>query len=529
MLSSVLADLANQYKWQPDGQALVEGAVSLTFSELFTQVHAVAGYLKTLGIKKGDRVGVLMSKTIEQPVAQLGVLAAGGVLVPISDLLKSGQVQYISQDCAISAVIIDHDKMERLGPAGQNCKMVVTAIDAHDQHPTLHSIVQAGTPRSDFDAQVFGHDNAAIIYSSGSTGMPKGIVLSHRNLWDGAHIVCSYLDLEGSDRIAGIMSFNFDYGLNQIFCMLRVGASLHLHKFHFPKDVFQFIRDSSITTLPLMPVFLNRLFEQRFYKPSFADGIETLRRITTSGGRMPRETLDAMENAFPGTKIFLMYGLTEAFRSTYLEPSQVGIRPGSIGKAIPDVEILVVDENGDVCPPDVPGELIHLGGVIAKGYWNAPEKTAERFRPWPNASGNTQIAVFSGDVVKRDVDGYLYFIGRNDNMIKTSGHRVSPEEIERAAETMPGISDAVAFGREHPVLGEEIVLICALQASEDGADGKNSLDDFAIKTFLREQVASYMVPHVVLMTTDFEVTAGNEGKIDRETAKRMAANQTEAS
>ncbi len=530
MLSSVLADLALQQAQYPDQKALVEGAVSLTFKDLAVQAHAVAAHLHSLGIKKGDRVGVLMSKTHEQPVAQLGVLAAGAVLVPISDLLKPGQVQYIYNDCAVSAIIVDHDKLDRLGPAKLENKMVVAATEAHERHPTLHSIFQtthAGAGGEAPSVDIFGHDNAAIIYSSGSTGMPKGIVLSHRNLWDGARIVCNYLGLDRSDRIAGIMSFNFDYGLNQIFCALKVGASLHLHKFHFPKDVFQFLRDSEITTLPLMPVFLNRLFEQRFYKPSFSEGIETLRRITTSGGRMPKETLDAMTEAFPGVDIYLMFGLTEAFRSTYLEPSQIGIRPGSIGKAIPDVEILVVDENGKECPPDVPGELIHMGGVTAKGYWNAPEKSAERFRPWPNASGNSDIAVFSGDLVKRDVDGYLYFIGRNDNMIKTSGHRVSPEEIERAAESMPGISDAVAFGREHPVLGEEIVLICSHQDAEGSSE--SGPDEFAIKTFLREQIAPYMVPHIVLITDDFEVTAGNEGKIDREKAKTLAADHTEAS
>jgi len=280
--------------------------------------------------------------------------------------------------------------------------------------------------------------------------------------------------------------------------------------------VFHFLRDSAITTLALMPIFLNRLFDPRFYKLSFAKDIPALRRVTTSGGRLPRPTLDAIRQAFPNVDIYLMFGLSEAFRSTYLHPSQVGIRPDSIGKAIPDVQLMVLDENGRECAPEVPGELVHRGGVIAKGYWNEPKKTAERFRSWNDASGNPETVVFSGDIVRRDAEGYLYFIGRKDNQIKTSGHRVSPEEIERAAEKHPGVADAVAFGREHAVLGEEIVLICTRNASAA------AVNDAGLKTHLRERLAAYMVPQIVLFADDFGVTPANQGKIDRTAAKRMA-------
>ena len=519
MLMSVLTDLAQRAESDGATEVLSDDGISLSFSDLHNQALAVGTYLRSLGVAKGDRVGVLTSKTHEQPVAQLGVLCAEAVFVPISDLLKPEQVRYIARDCGLRAAIVDHDKVDRLGDLASDISIIATATAQDERYSTLHSIVRAGL--IDARPQVIASDNAAIIYSSGSTGMPKGIVLSHRNLWDGARIISNYLGLQADDRIAGLMSFNFDYGLNQVFCSLHVGSSVHLKTFHFPKDVFQFLEDKAITTLPLMPVFLNRLFDPRFFKPSFAQSIASLRRITTTGGRLPETTLDAMRAAFPESDIYLMFGLTESFRSTYLDPSQVTIRPTSIGKAIPDVEIMVLDEEGKPCPPEVPGELVHRGGVMSKGYWNAPEKTAERFRPWPDASGNTETVVFSGDLVRRDAEGYLYFIGRRDNMIKTSGHRVSPEEIERAVDTMPGITDAVAFGRQHDVLGEEIILMYTL---EDPAQGP---DEFEIKSYLRERLAAYMVPHVVMLAEEFSVTAGNQGKIDRETAKKVAFERLE--
>ncbi len=344
-------------------------------------------------------------------------------------------------------------------------------------------------------------------------------MLSHRYLCDGALIVTSYLGLKADDRLTQVLSLNFDYGINQLLGAIRVGAELHFTTFHFPKDLFSFLKTSAITTLALMPVFLNRLFDPRFFRPEFAEGITTLRRITTSGGRMPLPTVKAIRAALPKTDLYLMYGLTEAFRSTYLPPDQVDSRPGSIGRAIPDVQLLVLDEKGKECPPEVPGELVHRGGVISKGYWNAPEKTAERFKLWMDPSGNPETVVHSGDIVRRDADGFLYFIGRRDNMIKTSGHRVSPEEIERAAEQMSGVEHAVAFGREHEVLGEEIVLVCIAK------EGAVPPPEFEVKAFLRERLAAYMIPQQVIGQSGFEVTAGNQGKVDRTDVKRRALEQ----
>lgn len=517
LLNSVVADLRRQAESRDGSPLLVDGTARLTYGDVWRAAQAISAFLSSKGIGRGDRVGVLMSKTHEQPLAQFGVMAAGAVMVPMSDLLKADQVQYMTADCGLKALIVDYDKIDRMGSMVEGLVTIVAGPGSAQGYSHLESIME-NTPAGRVPDMI-GQDSAAIIYSSGSTGRPKGIVLSHRNLWDGARITSHYLGLRADDRLAQILSYNFDYGLNQLFGAIHVGAQVHLHSFQFPKDVFTFLRESQITTLALMPVFLNRLFDKHFYKPAFSENIASLRRITTSGGRLPSPTIDAMRQAFPAADIYLMYGLTEAFRSTYLEPGQIDIRRDSIGKAIPEVEILILDENGNECPPGVPGELVHRGGVIAKGYWNAPEKTAERFRQLLDASGNPETVVYSGDIVRRDSEGYLYFIGRRDNMIKTSGHRVSPEEVEHAVEAIPGIRDAVVFSREHDVLGEEIICVCAYTG------GGERPDERAVRTFLNKRLASYMVPRVILFADDFGVTAGNQGKIDRSGAKEFALDQ----
>jgi acyl-coenzyme A synthetase/AMP-(fatty) acid ligase len=512
MLSSPLNDLSQWAETDPDRIMLVDGGQYITYSDTYHHVLSVGSFLCSTGVKKGERVGVIMSKGYLQVLSQMGVMASGAVVVPISDLLKADQVQHILNDCDIKTIIIDEDKIDRLGPYTLKVKVLKAKCKGNDV--SLEHVLEMGLIEK--IPEVIGQDNAAIIYTSGSTGMPKGIVISHRNFWDGARIVSTYLGLQSDDRLAQVLSLNFDYGLNQVFSAIHVGAQVYFTILHFPKDLFTFLETHEITTLALMPVFLNRLFDKRFFEMYFVKKISTLRRITTSGGRVSKEIIQIIDELLPNTDLYLMYGLTEAFRSTYLPPNVLDKHYGSIGIPIPDVQIMVLDDSGKECLVGEHGELVHRGGVVTKGYWNSSKNTLERFKPWVDASGNIETVVYSGDIVYRDADGYLYFVGRHDNMIKTSGHRVSPEEIERAVELMESVDYAVVFGRDHSVLGEEIVLVCV---NKKECQSENSME---IKNFLRKKLASYMIPHKVLFHDDFEITAGNQGKFDRTVIKHKA-------
>jgi acyl-CoA synthetase (AMP-forming)/AMP-acid ligase II len=287
---------------------------------------------------------------------------------------------------------------------------------------------------------------AAILYTSGSTGKPKGVVLSHRNLIVGAESVSQYLQNSAQDVILAVLPLSFDAGLSQLTTAFNVGAHVVLMNYLLPNDVVRLCAKHRVNGLTCVPPLWNQLADQKW-----PDEVRSaLRYFANTGGRMPKLTLKKLRNCFPTARPYLMYGLTEAFRSTYLDPAEIDKRPDSIGKAIPNAEILVVRPDGSRCVPGEEGELVHRGGLVALGYWKDPARTAERFRPVPEQTGNAwrtkETAVFSGDTVVSDAEGFLYFIGRKDEMIKTSGYRVSPTEIEEVAYDSGLVGDAVAMG-----------------------------------------------------------------------------------
>jgi acyl-CoA synthetase (AMP-forming)/AMP-acid ligase II len=342
---------------------------------------------------------------------------------------------------------------------------------------------------------------------------------THRNLTDGARIVAEYLGTTQDDRIASILSFNFDYGLNQIWQCLLTGASIHLHELVLPNDCIRFVSKERITALPLMPAIMTRLFDPRFLLFDHGLDLSEVRYVCSSGGRVSPNMRSSVRNIFPAAKFYSMYGLTEAFRSTFLSPEQLEVRPDSIGKAIPDVEILILDDDGNECPPNVPGELVHRGGCITHGYWNDPQKTAERFRAHPCYPG--ELLVYSGDLALKDDEGYVTFISRKDAMLKNHGIRVSPTEIEEVIEEYPAVNSAVVFGIDNVEVGHDIVAVFTTQ------DGQ-PIVEAELNQFLKRNLATHMQPRYLVHQADFPTT-GNQGKVDRVLVRKSALQYLEHS
>ena len=497
----------------PDRIALVHKQQEFTYSALQDQVNMVASGLLGLGLAPSERVAVYLPKQPETVFGLFGAAQAGGVFVPVNPLLKPHQVAYILKDCNVRVLITSSDRLKLLAevlPTCHDLRSVVVTDAPREAHPEIKALDiqhwEQAFPKDNEQRQLHRRidaDMAAILYTSGSTGNPKGVVLSHRNMVAGAESVAEYLENRPDDRLLAVLPFSFDYGLSQMTTAFHVGARVVLMDYLLPRDVIRAVERYDITGLAAVPPLWNQLAQQEW--PAAAR--ETLRYITNSGGAMPKTTTASLQQALPSTDIYLMYGLTEAFRSTYLPPSQVNIRPESMGKAIPNAEILVVREDGSECAPGEPGELVHRGALVAQGYWNDPEKTAERFKPCPGQAPEiplTEIAVWSGDQVKRDEEGYLYFISRKDEMIKTSGYRVSPTEVEEVIYSCKLASEVAALGIPHPTLGQAILLLVA---------GTGDETEESILQQCRKALPNFMLPQAVLIRES--LPRNQNGKIDR--------------
>ncbi len=474
------------------------------------------------GIGKGDRVAVYLEKRPETVIALFAAAAAGGAFVPVGSALRPAQVAHILTDCAVRLLVTSTARLETLAAVLPRCpalrQVVVVDGDGAGLVP-VHaaglawgaSLGAAGAPG--MPHRVIDNDMAAIFYTSGSTGLAKGVVLSHRNLVAGAQSVSAYLENAASDRILAVLPLNFDAGFSQLTTAFRVGAAAVLHDYAFPRDVARLCAAERITGLAGVPPLWNQLCDIDW--PDAA--AESLRYFTSTGDRMPLRTLAALRARLPRARPYLMYGLTESFRSTYLPPEEIDRRPNSIGKAVPNADILVVHEDGTPCGPDEPGELVHRGAFVALGYWNDPARTAERFRPAPGREDGlplAEMAVWSGDTVRRDADGFLYFLGRRDAMIKTSGYRVSPTEVEAAILATGAVGEAVAVGVPHFALGQAIVAVATAPAG-------GALDEAALLDSCRAALPAYMVPRAVVARAALPRNAN--GKIDRAALARELA------
>ncbi|WP_229068328.1 acyl-CoA ligase (AMP-forming), exosortase A system-associated [Actinoplanes sp. DH11] len=497
----------------PDAAALTFKDRTLSYAELRDLTLNAARGLRGLGTGRGDRVAVWLDKRIETVAAIFGTSAAGAVFVPVNPVLRPRQVGHILADCDVRVLVTTPERLELLRDELESLKSVerVVLVGAEGAGATAEAdytvsgwdaLVEqrSGSP----DAGGIDADVAAILYTSGSTGRPKGVVLSHRNLIVGAESVSTYLGNTADDVILSVLPLSFDAGFSQLTTAFAVGAHVVLTNYLLPRDVVRLCAKHGVTGLTCVPPLWVQLVEQNWTP----EATGSLRYFANTGGRMPRTTLDRLREIFPAARPFLMYGLTEAFRSTYLDPEQVDRRPDSIGKAIPDAEILVVRPDGTECDPGEEGELVHRGALVALGYWNDPERTAQRFKPLPAREGALapELVVWSGDTVVRDEEGFLYFVGRTDDMIKTSGYRVSPTEIEEVAFGTGLVRDAVALGLPDPKLGHRIALVVS---PPEGAE----LDQAALLDRLKQELPIYMLPKQIEVRT--ELPRSPNGKFDR--------------
>lgn len=494
----------------PDAEALAHGGQRCSYAALAAQVAAASALFLAHGLAPGERVAVYMEKRIENVVAMFGAAAAGCVFVPVNPLLKAEQVAYILADCNVRLLVTTPERQVQLAGVLGNCPDLSTLLLTGEPAAPAAGLAvlhwnalreyegRAAAPHRRIDT-----DMAAILYTSGSTGAPKGVVLSHRNMVAGAASVAGYLGLRADDRLLAVLPLSFDYGLSQLTTAFLRGAAVVLMNYLFPKDIVAAVSAERITGLAAVPplwIALSRLAWPRDC---------TLRFITNSGGAMPVVTVKALQQALPAAEIFLMYGLTEAFRSTWLPPAELARRPDSIGRAIPNAEVLVVRPDGSLCADDEPGELVHRGALVALGYWNDPARTALRFRPAPGqhpALALPELAVWSGDTVRRDRDGYLYFIGRSDEMIKVSGYRISPTEIESVIHASGLVAEVAVFGIDDATLGQAIVAVAVADPAV--------ADRAALLAECRRRLPAYMVPaHLVLRAE--ALPRNPNGKIDR--------------
>ncbi|VXC98596.1 AMP-binding protein [Sphingomonas sp. AX6] len=479
-LSTTFYELfADNLARRADKPLIVDPERSYTYAEVGALCDWIAAWLVTARVLRGDRVIVQLRKSAHEVAAMLAVAKIGAVFVNVNAALTADQLRFIAQDSGAAAFILE----PAAAPAVDGARIL---LPAEDTGAFVEPAPRVGI------APVLDCDLAAIIYTSGSTGTPKGVMLSHRNIVTGSRSVARYLNLAEDDRLLSVLPYSFDYGLNQLTTMLLMGGTIVHHRVAMASEVVHAMVRHDITGLaavpPLMIQLVRLLAAQTIPLPS-------LRRVTNSGGAIPDATLSRMPDVFPGVDIVLMYGLTEAFRSTFLSPDRFMEKRGSIGRSIPSAEIHVIKHGGGVAGPGEQGELVHRGPLVSMGYWNRPDATAEKIRPCPELAariGNEPV-VYSGDTVRIDADGDLWFVGRTDALIKTSGFRVSPDEVEDIVHAGGQVADVVAFGVADDLLGQNVQVAVTLLpgATRD-----------ALMAHCRRAMPPYMVPRAIHVWPD---------------------------
>jgi acyl-CoA ligase (AMP-forming) (exosortase A-associated) len=477
------------------GDAIVDADRVFSRADLVRTVEAYAAHLVHIGVRRGDRVAVLLPKSFEECAAIFAVSRAGGVVVPVNPVLKPPQIAHILSDCGAVAVLTSGALADRVRAAAIDQSATPVIVDLAGPMPDS----PAASP-----SLAIGEDLAAILYTSGSTGQPKGVMLSHGNLIAGTRIVRTYLGITAADRILSLLPFSFDYGLNQLLTAVEQGAVLVLGSFQLGDQIVSALARHRITGLAGVPTIWAILTKaapmlQRTPLPH-------LRYVTNSGGAVPEATVKRLGALLPQTQIFLMYGLTEAFRSTFLPPAEITRRPTSIGKAIPECEVFPVTDDGRRAKPGEPGILVHRGPTVSLGYWNRPAETARVIRPNPvvGTERGGGMVCWSGDLVVQDEEGFLYFVGRRDAMIKSAGYRISPTEVEDAFMSTGAFRQVAVIGLPDEWIGQRLCAVAV--AARDAVDTAATLRDVATR------LPGHMVPARLDLVAELPVTPN--GKVD---------------
>ena len=486
----------------PDKAAIVDGERVWSYGDFRDAVDRLAAWMIENGVAPGDRVAIALPKSFEECVAIYAASKAGGVFVPINATLKPAQIDHILRDCE-PRILITNDKRSA------ELEAVIPALP-FDMSVGLAAEILAGSGSAaplDTHHSVLGEDLAAILYTSGSTGRPKGVMLSHRNLLAGTRIVRTYLGITKEDRLLSVLPFSFDYGLNQLLTAIEQGATLVLFSFRMGDQLVRALRDHEITGFAGVPSIWAILTGAA---PSLArTELPSLRYITNTGGAVPSETTKKLRALLPTTDIFLMYGLTEAFRSTFLPPAEVDQRPTSIGKAIPECEVFALTDDGRRAGPGEEGILVHRGPTVSLGYWRRPEETAKVLRknPFKSDEEGSELVCWSGDRVTVDEEGYLYFVARADAMIKSAGYRISPTEVEEVLMRSGGFEHVAVIGLPDEWVGQRIHAV-GVRSGKDIADSD-------ILKFASQELPSHMAPKNIEYVDALPLTPN--GKVDYKT------------
>jgi acyl-CoA synthetase (AMP-forming)/AMP-acid ligase II len=451
--------------------AIVERDRTWSYASLRSRAAAIAVALDAHGVVADDRVAIFLDRGGDAAASIFAIHAIGAIGVVISERFRPRQIEYVVRHAGASVLLTSGDILSRQ-PRALDIEASIVDVASMERQGAF-------TPVSRGEADI-----AQILYTSGSTGMPKGVAFTHGALRAGVAAVSGYLGLTDDDRIASLLPFSSVYGLNQLLCCVAVTASLVIESSPLPLHIVERLRTDRVSVVAGVPP----LWLQLLAVPSFTtEPIPSLRIIQNAGGHCPREAVRKLREAQPRAAIFLQYGMTETFRSTYLPPEEVDRRPDSMGKAMPGVEILVIDEEGRACAPGEIGELVHNGPTIAAGYWGDPNATARVFRPHPFASADSHAArvVYSGDMVRRDEAGFLYFVSRRDRLIKTLGFRVGPDEVVDVLFASGQISEAAITTEPDAQRGERIIAYVVL-----GATGSQA----ALQLFCRTELPRHMQP-----------------------------------